>query len=110
VTAAAAVASVYASGLVYLRLIKETGCKKCKSLLPLSREEIAHRHVHDEEHCLEIEHGGVEWDQHFIDLYTRIYRVEVVRFRCRRCHTTWDEVEQFPITDYKLVRTIDLKK
>ena len=107
--AALAVASFYASGVVYLRLIRETGCQKCKSLLPLSREVVSRRHVRDEERCFEIVRGGEEWDGHFIDLYSRNYRVDIVRVRCRRCRAKWDEVEVFPTSDYKLVRTIDVK-
>ncbi len=109
VAASAAVSTLYACGFVYIRLFKETGCKKCKNPLPFSREEIGRRYVHNEERCVEIEHGGVEWSEHFIDIYSRVYRVEIVRFRCRRCRSVWDEREQSPASDYKLVRTIDLK-
>ena len=109
VAAAATVACVYASSLIYLRVLQLTACSKCNSPLAFSREEIGRRHVRDAEKCLEIEHGGEEWYEHFIDMYSRRTRVEIVKFRCRRCHAIWEEVKEFPLTDYELVRTIHLK-
>ncbi len=106
---AAAVASVYASGFVYIRLLKLTACKKCSSPLLFSRQEIGSRYVREVEKCLELEHGGEEWYEHFIDIYTRKYRVEVVKYRCRRCRATWEEVIELPASDYRWVRTIKLK-
>lgn len=109
-TAVAATISVlYACGFVYLRLLPLTRCKKCNSPLPLARKEIGRRHIHDEEKCLEIEHGGEEYWGHFIDLYHRIYRMDIVKFRCRRCHAMWEEVEQVPASGFRLVRTINVK-
>ena len=110
VAAAAAVSCVYSSSLVYLRLWQLTACKKCTILLAFSRREMGRRHVRDAERCLEIERGGDEWYEHFIDLYSRQVRVEIVRYHCRRCRATWEEVQEFPLTDYELVRTIDLKR
>ncbi len=110
VAAAAAVSFVYASGLVYLRLLQLTACKKCNSPLAFSQEEIGRRHIRDTEKCVEIERGGDEWYEHFIDLYSRRTRLELVKYRCRRCHAIWEEVKEFPLTDYELVRTIDLKR
>jgi hypothetical protein len=107
--AAASISILYACGLVYLRIFPITRCKKCNSLLPLVREEVGRRRIHDEEKCLEIEHGGEEYWGHFIDLYYRIYHVDVVRFHCRRCKAVWEEVEQAPASDYKFVRTIEVK-
>ena len=107
--AAATISALYACGFVYLRIYPITRCKKCHSLLPLIRKEIGRRHIHDEEKCLEIEHGGEDYWKHFIDLYHRIYRVELVKFRCRRCKAVWEEVEQAPASEYKFVRTIDVK-
>jgi uncharacterized protein with PIN domain len=108
-SAAATISALYACGFVYLRLYPITRCKKCNSLLPLVREEIGRRRIHDEEKVLEIEHGGEDYWRHFIDLYYRIYRVELVRFRCKRCKAVWEEVEQNPASEYKFVRTIDVK-
>lgn len=107
--AAAAISFLYACGFVYSRIYPVTHCKKCKSLLPLVREEINRRHIHDEEKCVEVERGGVEYPEHFIDLYNRIYRVDIVRFRCVKCKATWEEVEQNPASDYRFVRSIKVK-
>jgi hypothetical protein len=109
VTAAATISSLYACGFVYLRIFPITRCKKCHSLLPLVRQEIGRRHIHDEEKCLEIERGGVEYWGHFIDIYNRIYRTDIVRFRCRRCKAVWEEVEQSPASKYRFVRSIKVK-
>jgi hypothetical protein len=107
--AAAAVSALYACGLVYSRLYPVTRCRKCSSLLPLVREEISRRHVHDEEKCVETERGGVEYGEHFIDLYNRVYQVDIVKFRCVKCKATWEEVEHSPASDYRFVRTITVK-
>jgi len=107
--AATIISALYACVFIYLRLFPITRCRKCKSLLPLVREEVSRRHIHDEEKCLEIERGGEDYWQHFIDLYYRIYRVEIVKFRCRRCHRMWEEVERSPASDFKFVRTISIK-
>ena len=109
-TAAAATASaLYACGFIYPRIFPITRCKKCNSLLPLIKVEIGRRHIHDEERCTEIERGGEDYWGHFIDIYNRIYHVEIVRFRCRRCHRVWEEVEQSPASNFKFVRTISIK-
>ena len=107
--AVAAVSVLYACAFVYPRLFPLTGCKKCNSLLPLVRKEIGRRHTRDEEKCLEIEHGGDEYWGHFIDLYYRIYRVDIVKFRCRRCHAVWEELERVPASNYKMIRRINVK-
>jgi hypothetical protein len=109
VAASAAISSLYASCFVYVRLLRLTTCRKCSSPLAFSQEAIGHRYVHEVERCLEIEHGGEEWYGHFIDLYSRRYRVDVVKYRCRRCHAVWEEETEVPASDYVLVRTIELK-
>ena len=106
---ATAISMLYACGFVYIRLFPLTKCKKCSSLLPLVREEVSRRHAREMETCLEIEHGGEEYWGHFIDLYYRIFRVDIVRFRCRRCHAVWDEMERVPAADYKMIRRINIK-
>jgi hypothetical protein len=108
--AVGAISVFYSSAFVYLRLLKESGCKKCHSLLPFLCQEIGRRHVRDEELILEVEHGGEAWTRHYLDLYVRTYRVEIVRFRCRRCHAVWDETQSVRAPDNRLVRTIDLSK
>lgn len=110
VLASVAVSALYACAFVYLRLFRETGCRKCGSRLPFSRQEVGRRYLHDGERCIEIEHGGVEWEEHYIDIYARVYRVEMVKYRCLRCHAVWEQIEQSPASEYELVRTLDLKK
>jgi hypothetical protein len=107
--AAATTSALYACGFVYLRSFPITRCKKCTSLLPLVKKEISRRHIHDEEKCREIERGGEDYWGHFIDIYNRLYHIEIVRFRCRRCRKTWDEVEQSPASGYRFIRTISIK-
>jgi hypothetical protein len=109
IPAAAAISALYACGFVYLRIYPVTHCKKCTSLLPLVKVEIGRRHIHDEEKCKEIERGGEDYWQHFIDLYNRIYRVDIVKFRCLRCKAVWEEVEQNPVSKYRFIRTITVK-
>ena len=108
-TAVISISMLYACGFVYIRLFPLTKCKKCKSSLPLVRKEVSRRRARDMETCLEIEHGGEEYWGHFINLYYRIYHVDIVRFRCRRCHATWDEMERVPTADYKMIRRINIK-
>lgn len=107
--AAATISALYACGFVYIRIYPVTRCKKCNSLLPLMREEIGRRFIHDEEKCKEIERGGEEYWGHFIEIYNRIYRVDIVRFRCVKCKATWEEVEQNPASKYKFIRSIEVK-
>ena len=109
VAAAAAVSSLYASCFTYLRLLRLSVCRKCRAPLALSQQEIGRRYVHETEKCLEIERGGEEWYGHFIDLYSRRYRVEIVKFRCRRCHRVWEQLAEEPAADYELVRTAEVK-
>ncbi len=106
---AATLAALYASVFVYLRLLPVTRCKKCKSLLPLIKQEIGRRHIHDEERCLEIERGGEQYWGHYIDLYYRIISVDIVRYRCAKCHATWEEVEHVPKSEFRRARTITVK-
>src|SRR5512143_1805412 len=50
--AATLIAILYASCLVYGRLLRATGCKKCPSPLPFMRQEIGRRHLRDAEDCV----------------------------------------------------------
>ena len=109
VAAAVAISSLYASAFLYIRLLGRSACRKCHSPVDFSQQEIGRRHIQDRERCLEIERGGEEWYGHFIDLYTRHYRIEIVKYRCRRCNRVWEQSIEEPAGDYKLVRTIDLK-
>jgi RNase P subunit RPR2 len=107
IAAAFAMSSVYASGLVYVRLLKLATCKRCHSPLIFSQE-MSRRFVRELERCLEIERGGQEWCGHFIDLYSRRYRIEIVKYRCRRCHTIWQRESEIPNGEYELVRTMEV--
>jgi hypothetical protein len=107
--AAATTAVLYACGFIYLRVYQATRCRKCNSPLPLMRQEVGRRRTHDEERCLEIERGGEDYEAHFIDIYYRIYHVEIVKFRCRSCHKVWEETERSPASNFKFVRTICVK-
>ncbi len=106
--AAAGVSSLYASAVVYMRLLRLSSCTRCHSPLAVTKQEIGRRHVQDRERCLEIERGGEEWDGHFIDLYSRQYRIDIVKYRCRRCHRTWEHSTEEPAGDYELIRTIKI--
>jgi hypothetical protein len=109
VVAAVAVSSLYASGFVYVRLLEQDTCGRCGSPLALTQQVIGRRYLHEVEKCLEIERGGEEWYGHFIDLYARRFRVEVVKYRCRRCGSVWEKVTLEPLCDFELVRTIPIK-
>jgi hypothetical protein len=109
VAAAAAISSLYASAFLYSRLLGLSACRKCHSPLALSQQEIGRRCVQDRERCLEIERGGEEWYGHFIDLYSRHYRIEIIKYRCRWCNRVWEQSIEEPAGDFELVRTIDVK-
>ncbi len=102
----ALVSGFYGTAIVYPRLFNATSCQKCHSLLPLLREELDRQHVRDREDCVEVERGGEAWGQYSLQLYQRTLRVDRVRFRCRRCRRTWEQMEESPASDYQLVRTI----
>ncbi len=109
VAAAVGISSLYASACLYTRLLGRATCRKCHSPLAISQQEIGRRHVQDRERCLEIERGGEEWYGHCIDLYSRHYRVEIVKYQCRRCCRVWEQTVEEPAGDYVFVRTIDVK-
>ncbi len=104
----ALIAGLYASAIVYPRLFNATGCAKCHSPLPLLRQELDRQHVRDREECVEVERGGEAWGKYCLQLYQRTLRVDRVRFSCRRCGRTWQQMEESPASDYKLIRTIDI--
>ncbi|HEX8991240.1 MAG TPA: hypothetical protein VF784_06145, partial [Anaerolineales bacterium] len=52
--AAALMAFLYATCIVYGRLMRATGCWKCSSPLPLLRKEVGRRRLRDEEHCMQV--------------------------------------------------------
>lgn len=103
-----AVSALYASAMIYPRLLNATRCMKCRSVLPLLRREIERQHLRDREECVEFEDSGDAWGRHFIQLYRRLRSVDKVRYQCRRCHAVWQAVEDTALTEFELVRTIDL--
>jgi len=108
--AATLVSGLYATCLIYGRLLKATGCRKCPSPLPFLRREIGRRHLRDQEQCIELEYGGEEWDQRSVHVYCKISRTDVVTYRCRKCDQIWDEKIELPGSGYKLIRSMHVKK
>ena len=106
--AATLISLLYATCLVYGRLLHATGCRKCASPLPFMRQEIGRRHLRDAEKCVECEYGGEGWDQHFVHVYCKVSRSDVVTFRCIHCDQVWEEKVELPGSGYQLVRRIDL--
>ena len=109
IAGAAAFSSLYASAFVYVRLMGLAACRKCRAPLALTEQELGRRPVHEEERCLEIEHGGEEWYGHYVDLYARRYRVEIVKYRCRWCKSVWEQRMAIPADEYTLIRTIEVE-
>ncbi len=101
------VALLYATSIVYGRMMKTTGCRKCASPWPLVRKEMGRRHMRDEEHCIEVEYGGEEYGQHLVQVYCKVIRADMVTYSCRQCGQTWEERVELPGTGYKMVRRID---
>ncbi len=110
VLAATVISALYATCMVYGRVLRATGCRKCSSPLPFVRREIARRHLPEEEDCTEVEYGGVEWDMHLVQVYCRTRRQDIVTYRCRRCNQVWEEKVDLPGSRYRLVKRMDLKK
>ncbi len=108
--AATVLAGLYATCLIYGRVMHATGCKKCHSVLPFMRNEIGRRHLPDQEDCTELEYGGDEWDMHFTQVYCRVLRSDIVTYRCRNCGQGWEEKVQLPRSGYRLVRRMDIRK
>ncbi len=108
--AATALSGLYATCLIYGRLMNVTGCRKCGNGLPFTRKEVGRRHLHDEERCVELEYGGEDYDQHFINVYCKVSRSDMVTYQCRACEQMWEERIELPGSGYKLVRHVDLNK
>ena len=105
--AAAIVAALYATALVYGRLLRVTGCRKCNNPLPFMRREVGRWHLRDHEHCIEVEYGGEEYGTHFVHVYSKVVRADIVTYRCRKCDQAWEERVELPSAGYKFVRRID---
>ncbi len=102
------VAFLYATCVVYLRMLRTTGCKKCGSPWPFLRTEVGRRHMRDEEHCVELEYGGDEFGRHMLQVFCKIIRADTVAYRCKHCGQMWEEWVELPGSGYKVVRRIDL--
>lgn len=105
--AATLVAILYATCMIYGRLLRITGCRKCSNPMPFLRQETGRRHMRDHEECLEVQYGGEEWGQHMIQIYSRILRTDLVTYRCRKCGQVWEEKIELPGSGYKLTRRVD---
>jgi hypothetical protein len=108
--AATLISILYASSIVYGRLMRVTGCAKCRSPLPFLRKEIGRRHLPDHEECVEVQYGGEEWGQEMIQVYSRVCRSDIVTYRCQGCNQMWDEKVNIPGSGYKLVHRVDPKE
>jgi Fe-S oxidoreductase len=56
--AATMVSGLYATCMIYGRLLRVTGCRKCSNPMPFMRKEIGRWHLRDHEECIEVEFGG----------------------------------------------------
>jgi hypothetical protein len=108
--AATLVSMLYATCIVYGRVLRVTGCAKCHSAMPFLRTEIGRRHLPDQEQCIEVQYGGDEWGLESIQVYCRICRSDIVTYRCRKCDQVWEEKMEMPGSGYKLVRRVDSQK
>src|SRR5512140_1214358 len=102
--AAVAVSALYATCMIYGRLLRATGCKKCATALPFQRKEVGRRRLPDQEDCMEIQYGAEEYGQEMVQVYCRVVKADMVTYRCRSCGQMWEERIQLPGADYQLVR------
>ncbi len=108
--AALAVSALYATCLIYGRLLRATGCGKCSSPLPFLRQEVGRHHMPDEEDCIEVQYGAEEYGDIIMNVYCRVVRTDMVTYRCRSCGQKWQERVQLPGHDYQLVRRSVVRK
>lgn len=109
-TAALAIAALYATSVIYGRLLRATGCRKCANPLPFLRAEVGRHRLPDQEDCLEVQYGAEEYGQELMQVYCRVVRTDMVTYHCRRCGQMWEERVQLPGPGYQLVRRIDKRK
>ena len=108
--AAIAVSALYATCLIYGRLLRATGCRKCSSASPFVRQEVGRRRLPDQEDCMEVQYGAEEYGQETMQVYSRVVRAEMVTYRCRDCGQLWQERVELPGPGYQLVRRVDKQK
>ena len=108
--AATITSGLYATCIIYGRLLRVTGCRRCRNPMPFMRREVGRRHLQDQEDCIELEYGGDEWDQHYVHVHCRVVRSDIVTYRCRNCDQVWEEKLELPGSGYKQVDRMDLNK
>lgn len=101
--AAIAVSALYATAMIYGRVLHATGCKRCSSPLPFLRKEIGRRRLPDQEDCMEVQYGAEEYGQVMVQDYYRVVRSDMVTYRCRTCGQMWEERIELPGTQYQPV-------
>jgi len=106
--AAAAVSGLYATCLIYGRLVRTTGCRKCSNPMSFLRRELSRRHVRDSEECYEIQAGGYDVDRDAVEVDCRVVRTDIVTYRCRKCGQVWEEKVELPGSGYHPVERRDL--
>ncbi|HTP01019.1 MAG TPA: hypothetical protein VMJ64_06560 [Anaerolineales bacterium] len=106
--AASALSGLYATCLIYGRMLRVTGCKKCASAMPFIRREIGRRHLRDHEQCIESEYGREEWGRHYVRVDCKVVSQDVVTYRCRTCDQVWEEKVELPGSGYQPVEHRDL--
>ena len=107
---AALVSILYATCLLYGRVLRVTGCPKCRSPLPFVRREVGRRRLPDREQCIEVQYGAEEWGQVMVQVYARLCRTDIVTYRCGRCEQRWEQKIEQPSSGYRLVRRDDPRK
>ncbi len=106
---ASAVSALYATCLIYGRMLRVTGCRKCSNPLPFMRREVARRHVDDHEECID-EEFNFEWEQPVDRVRCRMVRTEMVMYRCRKCDQAWEEKVELPVSNFKPMQHIGSRK
>ncbi len=108
--AALAVSALYATCLIYGRLLRATGCHKCSSPLPFMRQEVGRHRMPDQEDCIEVQYGAEEYGEVHLQVYCRVVCSDMVTYRCRSCGQKWQERVQLPGPDYQLARRTVVRK
>jgi hypothetical protein len=108
--AASLTSGLYATCLIYGRLLRVTGCRKCANPMPFLRREVGRRHVGDHEECFEVQSGEYEWGQYDIQVYSRMVRTDIVTYRCRKCRQAWEEKSEVPASSFRPMRRMDTRK
>jgi hypothetical protein len=107
----ASVLGVAGTGVIYQRMLKETGCPSCRNLMPFRRRAIARTTLrHEKREAGPFQHysggsvslrkphlrGERSWDEIII----RRYRIDRTTYVCINCKYEWDENESILIKKY----------